>query len=98
MAQEIEQLILSINGKGFRVNNLFQLDDGSWQLNVRVGNEFFDFVQASSMREVLEKYVSYLNTRPQGELVHHNDYVYETERRTTTVATKNLKNITLDQL
>jgi len=35
MPADLEETLLSLEMVGLRVNNLFQLDDGTWQANVR---------------------------------------------------------------
>jgi len=51
----LEELIAYCEDEGFRLNNLFQLDDGSWQANLRSDDEntFHEFGQGPTHREAL---------------------------------------------
>lgn len=51
----VEEIVEEINALGFRIHDIFQFDD-FWQCNLRAsGYIYYDFVQAYSLREALEK-------------------------------------------
>ena len=39
----LEDLIAEVNGRGLRINNLFQLENGGWQSNITDGERFWEF-------------------------------------------------------
>ena len=52
----METVIKELNARGFRVNNLFQLDETYWRCNLRgIEETFFDFAEGKTPQEALQK-------------------------------------------
>jgi hypothetical protein len=51
----LEGLILELNHRGWRLNNLYQLDNGQWQANARSGDKCFEFRRGSTAAEALAR-------------------------------------------
>lgn len=90
-----------INKLGYRINNLFENDDGTWRCNVRrsVGEkeEYFDFVDAATAQEALLRMLAHLRTNPTGVPQYkyrERDAYFEA----VTVKNNALRKITLDML
>lgn len=49
----LESLISELRDRGWRVNNLFELDDGSWQANLRTNLLATEFAYGDSPLEAL---------------------------------------------
>lgn len=53
----LEALIADIAAKGFKVTNLFELDKGDWQANLRTGPgflcKFYEFAVGATAQEAL---------------------------------------------
>lgn len=50
----LEELISEVNGRGLRLNNLYQLSDGRWQANVTDGEKFWDFGRGDTAVQALQ--------------------------------------------
>ena len=52
----METLIAEITSRGYRINNLFQLDVDFWRCNLRgvSDNTFFDFANGQTATEALQ--------------------------------------------
>lgn len=66
----IEIYLAELKEHGYKVNNLFQLADGSWQMNVRKeveGRElFYDFLIDATLDGLLQKYCKFVRDMPVG--------------------------------
>lgn len=54
----IEKIVADMNAAGFKINNLFQLDEGFWRCNLRsdrTGGTFYDFANGTTMLDALRK-------------------------------------------
>lgn len=51
----LDDLLSAISDSSVRVNNLFQRDDGTWQANVREGEECFEFGVGATPYEAMSK-------------------------------------------
>lgn len=49
----LEQLLERVSAQKLRVNNLFQLQDGTWQANLTDGEQFWDFGRGAVPGEAL---------------------------------------------
>ena len=50
----LDNIFAELSTLGWLVNNLYQLDDSSWHVNLRSANHFTAFAEASDLRSVLE--------------------------------------------
>lgn len=55
MSHSIEELFAEIGEMGWLVNNLYQLDDGSWRANIRRGQWFTQFGKGDSPMEAMSE-------------------------------------------
>jgi hypothetical protein len=53
-AGALSALAKRVNEAGFRVNNLFQLDDGQWRANLTDGRRYWGFGTGTTGQEALE--------------------------------------------
>jgi hypothetical protein len=53
MAQTLEDLLAIVANDGLQVNNLFQIEDGSWQANVRRSLVFHEFGRGATACDAL---------------------------------------------
>lgn len=49
----LDDLIVEVNSKSLRINNLFQLHDGRWQANITDGERFWEFGRGDTAVEAL---------------------------------------------
>lgn len=49
----VDELIAEINGRGLRINNLAQLEDGRWQANITDGERFWEFGRGNTAAAAL---------------------------------------------
>lgn len=65
MTHELETILAEIWDRGWLVNNLFQLDDGTWQANLRNSTSHLEFARADSPALALALTIDLLDTAEQ---------------------------------
>lgn len=58
----IETLLTEISERGWRVNNLFQLDNGDWQANLRTDSHYTQFGRGRTPSEALSLAIDAIET------------------------------------
>ena len=63
----IEDILAEISDRGFRLNNLFQLDSGLWQANLRSETHHTSWAQAESAALALSLAIDQIETAIESE-------------------------------
>jgi len=63
----IESILTEISERGWRLNNLFQREDGNWQANIRRSNFFTEFAVAQTPSEALSICIDRIETAIEAE-------------------------------
>lgn len=63
----IESLLGEISSRGWRVNNLYQLDDNSWAANLRSDTHITHFAYGSSLTEALSLCIDKIESAEESE-------------------------------